>query len=77
MHDGAHGAGGLGAREPRVEVDEDGADELPGLERGVAGHLRVADVELDDLGRAGLADEGVDDEPGVVPRLDVWGQRCI
>lgn len=70
-----HGGTGPGAaREPRVEVDEDGADELAVLERGVAGDVGVVHCELDDLRCLGAADEGVDREPGVVARLDV-GRR--
>lgn len=72
-----HGGAGAGAaREPRVEVDEDGADELAVLERGVAGDVGVVHCELDDLGGFGAADEGVDCEAGVVAGLDVgWRGR--
>ncbi len=59
------------AREPRVQVDEDGADELAALERGVPGYVRVAHGELDDARRAGAPDEGVNDQPAVVYGLDV------
>lgn len=57
--------------QPRVEVDEDGADEVAALECSVAGDVRVVDGQLDDLGRSCIADEGVDDDAAVVCRLNV------
>lgn len=67
-----HGGAGAGtAREPRVEVDEDGTDEFTVLECGVSGNVGVVDGELDDLRCLSAADEGIDCETGVIARLDV------
>lgn len=65
------GAGAGAACEPRVEVDEDGANELAVLERGVPGDIGVADRELDDLRCLGAADERVDRETGIIAGLDM------
>ena len=63
--------------EPRAEVDEHRARELATLERGVGRDVRVVHGDLRDLRGARLADERVDDEPGVVGGLDVWLRRGV
>ena len=65
-----HRARAGAASEPCVEVDEDRTGKDAAFEYGVAGYVRIADVELDDGRHAGAADEGVDDEPTIERRLD-------
>ena len=59
-------------REPRMEIDEHGTREQPALERGVPRHVRVVHGKLNDLRVALGSDEAVDQDAGIVCRLDVW-----
>ena len=68
------GAIARAAREPRPEVHERDAHELPALVHRVAGGVRVVYGELDDLRGARLADECVDEEAAVINRKNLRGR---